>query len=241
MQQTKPSALDKIPGVENFNMKEKTIAVLKILLTLLGPLLIVYIYFPGEFATYITALAIIIALFREMFLKFYFPPRLKISLAESPKNFAEVQAKNLKTGQVVDLHASIGVVIENVGLTNAENVSVLFNGIESTIVKDIMRYRSLPLIRSWFSPQTNLKSIPPKTPIRFSIGYVAKSFPDVFQFEFVQIPNSLNQIKCPRNAKSTFEFEIKAISDNSKAVSATIEILFMADYINGLVLNLRNS
>lgn len=221
------------------NMRAKTKALVKIALTLFIPLLVVYIYFPKELATYITIAALIVALFREKIIGFYFPPRLKISLAESPNHYSEVEARNQKTGQVVDLHAAMGVIVENEGLSSAENVSVLFNGIESNIVKDIRRYRSLPLIRSWFSPQTTLKSLPPKTPIRFSIGYVAKSAYDVFQFEFVQIPNSLNQIRCPINTQSTFKFEIKAISDNSKAEAAIIEIEFMGAYKSGLELKIK--
>jgi hypothetical protein len=215
-------------------MCEKSKATVKIILTLFIPLLIVYINFPKELPAYLTFAAIIVALFKEKLLKFYLPPQLKISLAESPNYYAEVEARNQKTGQVVDLHAAIGVIIENVGLSNAENVSVLFNGIDSNIVKDIKRYRSLQLIRSWATPQTTLKSLPPNTPIRFSIGHVAKRASDVFQFEFVQIPNSLNEIKCPITTKSTFKFEVKAISDNSKTDSAIIEIEFMGAYKTGL-------
>jgi hypothetical protein len=215
----------------------KIIAAIKIILTLFVPLLVVYIYFPKELATYITIAALIVALFREKIIRFYFPPRLTISLAEGPNHYAEVKAKNPKTGQVVDLHAAIGVIVENVGLSSADNVSVLFNGIESTIVKGINRYRSLPLIRSWFSPQTTLKSLPPHTPIRFSIGYVAKSVPDVFQFEFVQIPTALDQIRCPPNTISNFKFEIKAVSDNSKTTNSVIEIAFDGTYTSGLSVN----
>lgn len=73
-------------------MCEKTKATVKIILTLFIPLLIVYINFPKELPAYLTFAAIIVALFKEKLLKFYLPPQLKISLAEIPNYYAEVEA-----------------------------------------------------------------------------------------------------------------------------------------------------
>jgi hypothetical protein len=214
--------------------------VAKLIWTLIIPILLVLYFFPKHILECLTLAAVIVALFKDQILSFYLRPQLKIYLAEGPKYIAEVGAISGKTGQVVDIHAAMGVIVENVGLRSAENVSVLFNGIDSNIVKDIKRYQSLPLIRSWsHPPQTILESLPPNTPIRFSICHVAKSVPDEINFSFVLIPTALLQIKCPVNTKSTFKFEIKAISDNSKAASVIIEIEFMATYTTGLNLNLR--
>jgi hypothetical protein len=197
-------------------------------------LVIIPIYFwPHKFMEVVTLLAVLVALFREKILAFFLPPVLEISIAEPPNYFAEVPATD-KKGNAVGYHAVIGVLVENKGMSNAQNVRVLFNGIKSSIIPNLKRYQSLPFVISWFSPETTIKSLPPNTPVRFSVGYSPDYDPDIFDFEFVQKPNELSQINCPPNQTTTFRFEAKAISDNSKPVSAVIKIEFKGTYKAGL-------
>jgi len=178
---------------------------------------------------------------REKILAFYLPPALEISIAEPPNYFAEVPATDKETGNMVGYHAVIGVIVENKGMSNAQNVRILFNGIKSSIIPNLKRYNSLPFVISWFSPETTIKSLPPNTPIRFSVGYSPDYNPHIFDFEFVQKPNELSQISCPPNKTTTFKFETKAISDNSKASSAIVEIEFEGTYKAGLIVKLAKN
>ena len=191
------------------------------------------LFWSHKFMEVITLSAILVALFREKILAFYLPPALRISIAEPPDYFAEVPATNTK-GKTVGDHAVIGVIVENKGMSNAENVRILFNGIKSSIIPSFNRYQSLPFVISWFSPETTIKSLSPNTPIRFSVGYSPDYNPEIFDFEFVQKPNELSQISCPPNQTTTFKFEAKAISDNSRPSSAIIEIEFKGTYKAGL-------
>ena len=97
------------------------------------------------------------------------------------------------------------------------------------------------VVISWFSPETTIKSLSPNTPIRFSVGYSPDYNPEIFDFEFVQKPNELSQISCPPNQTTTFKFEAKAISDNSRPSSAIIEIEFKGTYKAGLNVKLSKN
>jgi len=202
----------------------------RVIFTLLFLVPIIFIH-PDLIIAYVSFLAIIVALFREKLSSIYLPPILELTLADSPNYFSEVPVAN-------GFRAYIGLILKNNGTSNAKNVMVLFNAIESSIIPNFKRYQSLPLIRGWCSPDTIVKSLPPDTPIRFSVGYTPDYDPDVFDFEFVQIPNELHLIKCPINQKTTFKFEARAISDNSNTASAVIEIEFRGNYTNGLKMKL---
>ena len=185
---------------------------------------------------YASFLAVFDSLLSEHISRFLLPPILRISSAEPPGHFAEVPIKRPNTSN--PLLAVMGVIVENVGFSNAENVRVLFNGIEAKRLKTFHRYQLIPLIRSWPELETKVKSMLPKVPIRLSLAMIANYKPTLFNFHFVAIPKALLEIQCPANAVSKFKFEVKAISDNSKAKLVIIEIRFNGTYTKGLNIKL---
>lgn len=196
--------------------------------------------FPEKSMELITFAAVVVALFRERLLILLLPPRLKISLAESPDHFAIVEDKDDK-GLLVAYHASIGVIVENFGLSTANNVMVFFNGLESNVVENISRYRSIPMLVSWVR-LPSIKSLHRNVPTRFDIGYVDERYRDSFRFNFEKTPNALRPIRCNIGDNSFFKFEIIAACDNSNEIEkAIIKIEFKGDYTNGLKLSCKRT
>ena len=109
-----------------------------------------YFVYGKEFLIpYITLLAVIVALFREKIINYFFPPILKISLTDESGHFAIIESRNPKTDEFHNMLVKIGVVVENVGKAKADNVQLYFSGLESNVIDSFERYRSIPLLRSW--------------------------------------------------------------------------------------------
>lgn len=209
-------------------------------IVLSAAILLVSIYqWPDKSAEILTFLAVLVALFRDRIEYFYFRPNLVLKLSDPPSNYAEVEARNQKTGEYVETHASMGVVVENVGMGKAKNVMLYFFGTDSDVIEYFDRYKSLPMIRSW-TKEISIVSLPPRIPIRFDIGFVGSTHRDRFHFSLMATPTALSPIKCNPETTSEFVFVVKAICDNSKKVSAKIKIEFRGSYTEGLKLSLTN-
>ena len=135
----------------------------------------------------------------------------------------------------------MGIIVKNLGLSSAENVMLYFNGLESNIVTNISRYKSLPLIRSWSETETIINYLPPDVPVRFSIAAINQNPGDVISFEFPVRPNALIGVKCPQGQASNFKFEIIAVSDNADISRGIIEIEFYGTYTTDLTLKISKS
>jgi hypothetical protein len=218
--------------------RAKLIAFGKLLIIFIAPLFIVWWIRSDMIIAYLTFWAVIIALFKENMQKFFLPPILDISLAEPPLFYGIVDGINPNTGQFVTKQASMGIILNNLGLSRAKNVMVYFNGLESNIVSNISRYKSLPLIRSWSRKETIINYLPPNVPVRFSIGAIDQNQGDVINFEFPVRPNALIGIKCPQGQASNFKFEIIAVSDNADISRVIIEIEFYGTYTTDLKLKI---
>jgi hypothetical protein len=204
-------------------------------------ILLVLIYFlPDKTAEIITFLAVLVALFRDRIEHFYFRPKLVLRLSDPPSNYAEVEARNPKTGEYVETHASMGVVVENTGMGKARNVMLYFHGTKSNVIDNFDRYKSLPMVRSW-TRESSIASLPSRVPIRFDIGYVNSKLNHGFYFNLMATPTGLFPVKCETQVKSKFEFVVQAICDNSKKVSAQVEIEFMGSYTEGLKLYIKSN
>ena len=177
---------------------------------------------------YTTLFAIVVALFREKLLNYLFHPVLKISLADPPDYFEIVDARDRNTDTFIDKHLSISVFVENVGYAKADNVQLYFTGKESNVIDSFKRYSSIPMLRSWAGGATQISSLPRNVPIRFSIAYIACNNADKFNFEFAVVPNALTNIdcKCQTQETASFNFEVKAVSDNAATATALINIQY---------------
>jgi hypothetical protein len=188
-----------------------------------------YLLYGKDFLIpYLTLLAIVVALFREKLLNFLFHPVLKISLADPPDHFEIVDARDPSTGTFVDKHLSISVFVENIGSAKADNVQLYFTGKESNVIDSFKRYSSIPMLRSWSGGAFQISSLSKNVPMRFSIGYIACNNADKFNFEFAIVPNALTNIDCKRKTEKTasFNFEVKAVSDNAAVATALIDIQY---------------
>jgi hypothetical protein len=216
-------------------------------LLLLVPLLIIYKSKPDFIIPYLTFVAIIVALFREKILGYLFPPILTISLTNEPGHFAIVEARNLNTGEFVDYHLSIGVLIKNVGKAKADNVALYFTGLESNVIDSFDRYVSIPMLRSWLGGLVTIGSLPRKIPMRFDIGYITCKEAKQFNFNFAFTPNALRGINCKCNTQSDkphkyptyFKFEIKAVCDNASVSRAVIKIDYDCNWKDGIGISLE--
>lgn len=204
----------------------------KILLTLILFALLMW-KLPDYRMEIITFIAVLVALFKKDIYLFFLPCKLKITVPEILDDHDEVEARNRITGEFVEKQTYLVIIIENIGMGIAKNIEVYFNGLESNVVKNFGRYKSIPLIRSWIDKPI-IKFLPPHLEIRYSICYLKENNRDEMDFIFfLSIPNALHKIKCTPGKSSRFKFEVVAFSDNAKLVRREIEIEFMGDYLEG--------
>ena len=181
---------------------------------------------------FITMSAVLVALFKDKLLAFYFPPTLEITISDSLLHLHEVNAKDRKTG-VEEKQAWLGVIIKNIGISSAKNVEAYFNGIKSASILDFGIYRSLPLEGSWVK-ETLIPSIPPDIEIRFNICCVTDTNPQEICFAFKWTPNALLGVTCTPNQPGFFEFEIVVFANNVRPVKRKVEMEYDGIYTNGL-------
>ncbi len=195
-------------------------------------------HIPNSALEILTFMAVVVALFRERLLSFLLPPVLKISLADNPEHFAIVEGRSIKTGEFVCLQASMGIIIENFGFTTANNVMVYFSGVQSNCIDNFNRHKSIPMRTSW-TLKPIIKSLHRNVPIRLDLGYIDEIAGDRFNFLLESTPGALGGIKCERRDKSTFQFEVMAVCDNSNKVEKErIEIEFGGNFTRELNLKI---
>lgn len=182
-----------------------------------------------------TLLVVIVALFKEKLIDFYFTPDLEITVSDETEHFHEVDARDL-TGKFVEKQAWLGIRIENIGIGNAKNVEAYFSGLESNVIGVFDSYKSIPLVRSWIGKQV-IELLPPNMSIRWDICYLSQMNPDKLSFSFLKTPNALNRIKCNPNEISFFKFEVIALSANAKPKKLRIEVDFKGAYKTGFKVN----
>lgn len=201
-------------------------------------IIIIPIYFfircnlPTMITNELTFYAIIVALFKEKLVDFYFPPKLEIiPITTKPEDFHEVDARNSE-GYFIEKQSWLGIRIKNIGLASAKNVEVYFSGLESNIIQNFDCYRSIPLVRSWIGSPT-IKLLPPNVETRWDICYLSNKDPQILNFHFLSTPNALHRIESKPNQKSTFKFKVTTLADNAKTEESVVKITFMGKYITG--------
>ena len=208
-------------------------------LSLLTKLIITLILISIMFCQYsdkvleiLTLFAIFVAIFKESILNFYLPPRLSLEIAEKPNHYSEITATtpngNKKTIAVM------GIIVKNNGIGNAKSLKVLFNGLESNLIDNFNRYRTIPVLRSWYGRRDTTDLLPSRMSARYSLGGVSENEPNLFFFEFVETPNALYGIECQTRNPATFKFEIVVQVENGRTKQGVFEIEFPANYIQGL-------
>lgn len=211
--------------------RQKIVLIGKISLTLILFALLIW-KVPKHIMVFITFAAVLVALFKEDIYLLFWPCKLKITVPDILDRRDEVESHNLNTGKFVEKQTYLVIIIENIGIGIAKNIEVYFNGLESNVVTNFGRYKSIPLIRSWINKPL-IKFLPPNLGIRYSICYLGENNPDEMNFIFSSIPNALHNIKCNRGKSSRFKFEVVAFSDNAKLTRREIEIEFMGAYLEG--------
>ena len=210
--------------------RQKIVLIGKFLLTLILFLLLC-LMFPKFIIVFITLAAVLVALFKENIFSFFIPCKLKITVPNILDEDDEVEARN-RAGEFVEKRTYLVIIIENIGMGIAKNIEVYFNGLESNVVKNFERYKSIPLIRSWIDKPI-IKFLPQHLEIKYSICYLKENNRGEMNFIFSSIPNALHKIKCTRGKSSRFKFEVVAFADNAKLTKREIEIEFMGDYLEG--------
>jgi len=213
-------------------MRHQIIVLIRKILLISILFLLLFLKFPGFIIEIIAFIAVLIALFKEDIYLFFRPCKLKISVPEILDDHDEVEARNRVTGEFVEKQTYLVIIIENIGMGIAKNIEVYFNGLESNVVKNFGRYKSIPLIRSWINKPL-IKFLPPHLEIRYSICYLRENNRDEMNFIFLSTPNALRKIKCTPGKTSRFKFEVVAFSDSAKPARREIEIEFMGDYLEG--------
>lgn len=202
----------------------------------IGLMALAFRFFPNRIMEIITSAAVIVALLKNQLLQLYFRPRLRIYDAERPNGYSKIVAKKQNYNDMVfgDVEIAVmGLEVRNEGVGNAENVQLLFTGIESNAVENFSRYKSIPFYQRWTSRERIIKSLPAGTSATLPIGEIS-SETFAFSFDLYERPVELVDISWSQNNPAIFKFEAVAIADNASTFRAIITIHFSGEYVKDL-------
>ena len=190
------------------------------------------VLWPKYTMVFFGAAGLIIALFKDLILSFYVPPKLEITVSARPEHFHEVDDHDELTDEFKEKQAWLGVIVRNTGFTAAKNIECFFTGIKSTTLQNFGEYQSILMKRSWLK-ESIVRTLPRCVGIRFDVCYLREPTPEEINFKFVRTPNALRKIKCPTESISTFKCMITAVAENAPICEQAISITFTGHYMKG--------
>jgi hypothetical protein len=219
----------------------KIIFSIKAFLTLVIPLGIAFFYLPKDSIPIVIAVfALLIALFKELLISFYLPPKIELSTSSTPSHLVPIPIWDEHKQHIFEKQYWLHVQVENRGLTPAKNIKVIFNGIDSNIIPNISSYKSIFLKQSWLRDNIEISSLPGNTSLNLDLLFISNRKEEYLTFNFLKTPVTFIDIKCEDGNLSYIEFELKAISDNSKSKSRIFRIEYYGKLDSGLHVSIKN-
>ena len=208
---------------------------IKIFVTFAIPIGVTILFYTHEFIPILIAIyALIIALFKDNLIRFFLPPKIVLISSSSESHFVPIPIWEPRKQFYSETQHWLQIELENQGLSTAKNVKVIFNGKESNIIRNIRSYKSLFLKPSWLKDEIEISSLPRNTSLNLDLLFISSRRENFINFSFVKTPVTFLDIECEKEKMSFIEFELIALSDNSKAEKNIFRIEYYGKLESGL-------